>query len=91
MVNIESSIKRILVDDLFVTVPQSQIGPDDGLRDVLGLDSLGFTELRSQCEYEFGVTISDEDFVPENFSSVRTLTDLVSRLQVPLPGEANSR
>jgi acyl carrier protein len=79
-VGVEEAIKRILIDDLFVDVPQSEIGLEDGLRDVLGLDSLGFTELRTQCEYLFGVTISDKDFVPENFSSVRTLTRLVSRL-----------
>ncbi|MEU1180202.1 acyl carrier protein [Streptomyces sp. NPDC005820] len=90
MVNIESSIKRILVDDLFVSVPPSRIGPDDGLRDVLGLDSLGFTELRTQCEYEFGVTISDEDFVPEHFSSVRTLTELVVRLRASSPADGVS-
>jgi acyl carrier protein len=90
-VNIETTITRILVDDLFVTVPQSDIGFDDGLRDVLGLDSLGFVELRTQCEYAFGVTISDEDFVPENFASVRTLTQLVSRLRESLPEGAGSQ
>jgi len=89
-VNIETIVKQILIDDLFVDVPPSEIGLDDNLRDVLGLDSLGFTELRTQCEYLFGVVISDEDFVPENFSSVRTLTHLVSRLRESLPEEAKS-
>jgi len=88
---IESTIKKMLVDDVFVSVAPSQIGLDDGLRDVLGLDSLGFVELRSKCEYEFGVTISDEDFVPENFSTVRTLTELVSRLRESLPDEGRSK
>lgn len=89
--NIETTIKRILVDDLFVNVPQAEIGLDDGLRDVLGLDSLGFVELRAQCEYAFGVTISDEDFVPEKFSSVRSLTQLVKRLNESIPDGAGSR
>lgn len=89
--SVEATIKRILVDDLFVSVPQVEIGLDDGLRDVLGLDSLGFTELRAQCEYAFGITISDEDFVPENFSSVRDLTRLVTRLGEPVPDGADSR
>ena len=35
MTNIESTIKRILVDDLFITVPPSEIGLDDNFRDVL--------------------------------------------------------
>jgi acyl carrier protein len=89
--NVEATIIRILVNDIFVDVPQSQIGPDDSLREILGLDSLGFTELRTQCEYAFGVTISDEDFAPGNFASVRTLAHLVTRLREPLPDEASSR
>ncbi|MFI1049670.1 acyl carrier protein [Streptomyces griseoruber] len=89
--SIEATIKRILVDDLFVSVPQTEIGLDDGLRDVLGLDSLGFTELRAQCEYAFGIRISDEDFVPENFSSVRALTRLVTRLGESIQDGAGSR
>jgi acyl carrier protein len=90
-VDIETVVKRILVDDLFIDLPQSQIGLDDGLRDILGLDSLGFTELRTQCEYAFDLRISDEDFVPENFTSVRTVTDLVSRLREQLPDVATGR
>lgn len=89
--NIEKTIKRILVDDLFVSVPQDEIGLDDGLRDVLGLDSLGFSELRTQCEYAFDITISDEHFVPENFSTVRDLTHLVTRLSESIPDGAGSR
>ncbi|MEI5519905.1 acyl carrier protein [Streptomyces brasiliscabiei] len=89
--SIEATIKRILVDDLFVSVPPAEIQLDDGLRDVLGLDSLGFSELRAQCEYVFDIKISDEDFVPENFSSVRGLTQLVQRLGGPAPDGAGSR
>lgn len=87
----EESIMRILVDDLFVGVPQDRIGLDDGLRDVLGLDSLGFVELRAQCEYTFGVTVPDEEFVPENFTSVRTLARLVARLRESLLDGAGGR
>lgn len=89
--SIETTITRILVDDLFVSAPQSQIDLDESLRDVFGVDSLGFSELRTQCEYAFGVTISDDDFVPENFASVRTLTRLVSRLRESVPDEVRSQ
>ncbi|WP_381790192.1 acyl carrier protein [Streptomyces niveus] len=89
--SIEESIMRILVDDLFICVPQAQIGLDDGLRDVLGLDSLGFVELRAQCEYTFGVTVPEEEFVPDNFSSVRTLARLVTRLRESLLDEVGGQ
>lgn len=82
----EEMIKRILVNDIFVSTPESQIGVDDSLRNVLGLESLGFVELRVQCEDTFDIRIGEEDFTPENFGSVRTLTALVSRLRGPLAG-----
>lgn len=78
--DVTNTLKTILVDELFVDVPRSEIGLDDGLRDKLGLDSLGFSELRAQCEFILGIKIADEDFVPENFTSLRTLMSLLDRL-----------
>lgn len=78
--DIEATIKTILVSDLFINIPKSEIGLDDGLRNKLGLDSLGFSELRAQCEYLFGVKIEDEDFNPKYFASIRALTNLLNKL-----------
>lgn len=77
---VEDKLKTILVDELFCEVPLDQIGADDGLQEVLGLDSLGFVELRAQCEQQFGVKIAETDFTPEHFRSVRTVSALVRSL-----------
>jgi len=74
-------LRTMLVDDLFVEIPEDQIGLDDGLRTVVGLDSVGFVELRVLCERRFNVQISDNDYTPENFSSIRRLANLIERLQ----------
>ncbi|WP_052422985.1 type I polyketide synthase [Nonomuraea candida] len=79
--DIERAIGSMLVTNLFVEVPESRLTPDDRLRGDLGLDSLGFVELRVQCEDTFGITISDAHFTPENFTSIRTVADLVRTLQ----------
>jgi acyl carrier protein len=79
--DIERAIGSLLVADLFVEVPEDRMSPEDRLRSDLGLDSLGFVELRVQCENTFGVTISDADFTPENFTSIRSVADLVRTLQ----------
>ena len=79
--NIAASIRDILVTDVFVEVPVDEMHDDDSLRDVYGLDSLGFVELRVQCEKRFGVTITTDDFTPENFATVGDLTALVDRLR----------
>ena len=75
------AIRRLLVNDLYVELPADQIGLDDGLQTVVGLDSIGFSELRILCERKFDVQISDEDYSPDNFSSVRRVATLIERLQ----------
>ncbi|WP_436762333.1 acyl carrier protein [Streptosporangium sp. V21-05] len=80
---VEQTVRSILVTDLFVEVPE--IGLDDGLRGIVGLDSLGFVELRVQCEDRFGVRISEKEFSPENFASIRSISELIRRLQAAGP------
>ncbi|KAF2775001.1 acyl carrier protein [Streptomyces sp. OM5714] len=81
MNDIERAIGSMLTADLFVEVPEDRMNLDDRLRTDFGLDSLGFVELRVVCENTFGITISDDDFTPENFTSIRTLAELVRTLQ----------
>ena len=64
-----ASVKRI---------PADTIKLDTSLQD-LGIDSLGFVELREQVEKRFSIVISDDDFTPENFSTISSLTSLINR------------
>lgn len=75
------ALRKIIVSDLFVEIEEEQIGLDDGLRTVIGLDSVGFVELRVVCEQKFNVEINDDDYTPENFTSIRLLASLIDRLQ----------
>jgi acyl carrier protein len=76
-----ASLRKIIVNDLFVEIAEDDIGLDDGLRTVVGLDSVGFVEMRVLCEQKFNIQISDDDYTPENFKSVRVLAELIDRLQ----------
>jgi acyl carrier protein len=76
-----AALRKIVVNDLFVEIAEEQIGLDDGLRTVIGLDSVGFVELRVICEQKFNVEINDDDYTPENFTSIRLLANLIDRLQ----------
>jgi len=76
-----AALRRMLVNDLFIELTEDQIGLDDGLQTIVGLDSIGFSELRILCERKFNVEIGDAEYVPENFSTVRRLTTMISRLQ----------
>jgi len=85
--NIKDSIKDILATDIFVEIPVPDMDENDNLREVFGLDSIGFVELRVQCAERFGLVISDDDFIPDNFASIATVTALMERLSTaPLSG-----
>lgn len=78
--SIEDGLRDILVEALFVERPRDQILSTTSLRQELGLDSVGFVELKTQVETRFRVTISDDAFAPENFASISTLAGLIERL-----------
>jgi acyl carrier protein len=78
---IVAALRKMIVNDLFVEIAENDIGLDDGLRTVVGLDSVGFVELRVLCEQRFNIEINDDDYTPENFTSIRVLTNLIERLQ----------
>ncbi|MBD1372669.1 acyl carrier protein [Hazenella sp. IB182357] len=80
--NIENTIKKILSSELFVEVSEEEMGLDDSLRNDFSLDSMGFIELRVNCEEQFDIKISDEKFNDQNFKSIRTVADLVRELQM---------
>lgn len=46
----------------------------------LDLDSFAVVELIGMIEAEFSMQFSDDDFHPENFTDVRTLAGVVTRI-----------
>lgn len=79
MSSIEDCLRDILIEDLFVELPKDKILSTYSFRQDLGIDSLGFVELREQAEKRFGIVISDDDFTPENFATISSLTSLIDR------------
>lgn len=78
-IKIVDKIKHILVDKIEVDIPVEEIDPHDGFVAVLGLDSIGFIELRYQCEDVFDIKIADEDFVPTNFVNCAALSAYLAK------------
>ena len=60
-------------------------GNDDGLTDNSSfleegiIDSTGILELVSFLEEEFGITVDDEDLIPENLDSINNVTNYLAR------------
>jgi acyl carrier protein len=79
MSSVEDRLKDILIEDLFVEFEKDRILPTASLRQDLGIDSIGFVELKVQVEKRFNIVISEDEFTPENFSTLSSLAGLIER------------
>ncbi len=57
------------------------------------VDSTGLLEIVSFLESEFGITVEDDELVPENFDCLSKLSAFLTRKhkQAPLQGKAGSK
>ena len=79
MSSVEDRLRDIMIEDLYVELEKDRILPTAFLRQDLGIDSLGFVELKVQVEKRFNIVISEDDFTPENFSTLSSLAGLIDR------------
>jgi acyl carrier protein len=75
----EATIRQFLVEDVFYDRDLKDLGPDDGLLAKGLLDSMSILKMVTFCEEQFGVTIPDEDVLPDHFESVRAIAALVEK------------
>jgi acyl carrier protein len=73
---IESKIRTFLAEHFPLT---RGVRDDDDLLGKGGLDSLGILEVVTFVEQEFGLTVIDEELLPENFRSISSLETFVKR------------
>ena len=69
-------LKQILIDDLFVSIPENEIKPEDTLQD-LGVDSVGLVELTMLLEEKYGIKINSDEVIRENFRTLDQVSDYI--------------
>jgi acyl carrier protein len=57
----------------------ASLSPDDSFSERGIVDSTGILELVAFVEESFGLSIGDEEIVPENFDSIARLTQFIDR------------
>ena len=72
--NTTSKIKTFLARQFPMT---KNVSNDEPLLTNGLIDSLGILEVVSFVENEFGIVVSDEDLLPENFGSIHSLSNFV--------------
>jgi acyl carrier protein len=77
----EAAVRQFLVEDVFYDKDLKDLGPEDSLLEKGLLDSLSILKTVTFCEEQFGITIPDEDVLPDHFESVRAIAALVEKVR----------
>ena len=77
----ETAIRQFLVEDVFYDRDLSKLGVDDSLLANGLLDSMAILKTVTFCEEQFGITIPDQEVLPDHFESVRAIAKLVERVR----------
>jgi acyl carrier protein len=75
----ETAIRDFLIQDVLYDRDLRDLSLDENLIEKGLLDSLSILKVVTFCEEQFGVTIPDQDVVPDNLESVRAMAALVER------------
>lgn len=81
--SLRDRIQKFILENYLFTSDRSALGLDDSLLGRGIVDSTGMLEIIMFIEEQLGVTVKDEDMVPENLDSVsRIATFVESRRKV---------
>jgi acyl carrier protein len=74
---VRTFILGVITDVLNLPLPED-VGDDTSIGDDgLGLESLSIVELVVQVEYEYGISLPEEDLVPEKMATLGLFVDIV--------------
>ena len=76
--NVSHTLERFIVDELMMGDQQTRIDPDASLISSGVVDSLALLRLIAFVEEQFGVTVEDDEVMPENFETLNIIESFVS-------------
>ncbi len=86
METIEKELKTYVVETFLFGQGGDELQRDDSLLEQGIVDSTGVLEIVAFLEEKWGISVEDEELVPENFDSLASLTAFVEKKQ---PAEAS--
>ena len=77
---VENTLLDFLLFDLFAAKIVGTLGVEDSLFELGLIDSMAVVRTIAFCERTFAVVIPDEELLPENFETVRSIAATVQRV-----------
>jgi acyl carrier protein len=75
----ELDLRQFIVDNFLFGKADAPLASSDSLLERGIIDSTGVLELVGFLEQKYGITIQDEELVPENLDSIERLVRFVSK------------
>jgi acyl carrier protein len=75
----QDKIRQFILENYLFSSDQSLLSNDDSFLKKGIIDSTGILEVISFLREEFGVTVRDEEMIPENLDSVSNLVGFIAR------------
>jgi len=76
---LQSEIKQYIVDNFLYGQDDGAIQEDMSLLQRGIIDSTGVLELVSFVQERYGITVRDDELVPDNFDSINKLAEFISQ------------
>jgi acyl carrier protein len=76
--SVTEELEKFILTELAFDYDKKSIAPDEDLLTQGIIDSMGIMRLAAFIEEEFGIKISDEDLVPENFQNINSIKKYIS-------------
>lgn len=76
---IEEKLREFITTNFLFGDTSNQLGDQDSFLEKGIIDSTGVVHLVSFVEETFGITVNDEEILPENFDTIGRLTQFVQK------------
>ena len=75
-------LREYVFDNFLFTDEENALGNDDSFMEKGIIDSTGILEVITFIEEDFGITVKDEELIPENLDSINNLSAFIQRKRV---------
>jgi acyl carrier protein len=79
MNSIQDQLKNYILSEFMYEDNKKSLEPEDDLLSQGVIDSMGILQIVNFMEEKFGISVIDEEIIPENFRTLNALTNFVVR------------
>jgi len=76
---VRTALRAFILGNFLFTDDESALDDRASFQEAHVIDSMGMLQLIAYVEREFGITVQDEDMVPENLDSIDRLVTFIAR------------